>query len=92
MDLAVRTAKQAAGASREAFARALRAALQSHQTLLNGGQPMVDRERVSGQFVVEALNADGDIAKALCRLETVDRRLRAAFAGIARLFIDTTEP
>jgi SpoVK/Ycf46/Vps4 family AAA+-type ATPase len=84
IDLAVRTARQTADSSRPAFVQAVRAALESHRTLLNDGERFVEKDRVREDFTLDALNPDGDLEVVLRRLEAVDHALRASPApGLA---------
>lgn len=76
IDMAVRSAKQTAGGSRPAFLDAVRGTLEAHRTLLNGGQRVVDRDRVAGSFRREALSTDADLDAVQRRLEAADRALR----------------
>ena len=81
IDVAVRSAKQTAGRSRPEFVRAVRATLESHRTLLNGGQRVVNKDNVASHFRLEALNTDANMDRTLRRLRAVDRDLRSRAAG-----------
>jgi hypothetical protein len=78
VELAVRSAKAVAVDSREHFLWAVRESLEAHDALLEGGRRQANKEALSDEFVLAALNVAPDAQALLGRLESADRSLRAS--------------
>ncbi len=58
------------------FARALELSLEAHRTLLNGGVPVVNRDRPGQTFVSEGLDLKANLSRLFDQLQDFDRFLR----------------
>ena len=75
-DLAVKKAKEMGLKTKGAFIKSVKLALESHETLINGGERKVDRDRIDRSYSLDGLNIKGNINAVLTQLEKFDAYLR----------------
>ncbi|MBT3368238.1 MAG: ATP-binding protein, partial [Nitrospina sp.] len=75
-DLAVKKAKEMDLKTKGAFIEGVKLALEAHETLKNGGDKKVDRDRLDRGYSLEGLNIKGDIDAVISQLEKFDAYLR----------------
>jgi len=75
-DLAVKKAKEMDLKTKGAFIKGVKLALEAHETLKNGGDKKVDRDRIDRGYSLEGLNIKGDIDAVISQLEKFDAYLR----------------
>jgi len=76
MDLAVKKARESGCAAKHGFLEAVELALSAHETLINDGDRVVDREKTEKAYSLDGLNIKGDIAGLMTQLEKFDAFLR----------------
>ncbi len=76
IDLAVKKARDLSATDAAGFQRALKLSLEAHRTLLNGGVPVVNRDRPGKVFVMEGLNLTANLPHLFEQLQAFDRFLR----------------
>jgi len=76
MDLAVKKARESGCAAKHGFLEAVELALSAHETLMNDGDKVVDREKTEKAYSLDGLNIKGDIAGLMTQLEKFDAFLR----------------
>lgn len=75
-DLAVKKAKEMGLKTKGAFMESVKLALEAHETLKNGGEKKVDRDRIDKGYSLEGLNIKGDMDAVMTQLEMFDAYLR----------------
>ena len=75
-DLAVKKAKEMRLKTKGAFIRSVKLSLEAHETLKNGGEKKVDRDRIDKSYSLDGLNIRGDIKAVMAQLEKFDVYLR----------------
>jgi|APSaa5957512622_1039677.scaffolds.fasta_scaffold08649_2 transitional endoplasmic reticulum ATPase len=75
-DLAVKKAGEIGLKTKGAFIRSVKLALEAHETLKNGGEKKVDRDRIDKSYSLDGLNIKGDINAVMAQLEKFDAYLR----------------
>ena len=75
-DLAVKKAGEMGPKTKGAFMKNVKLALEAHETLINGGEKKVDRDRIDKNYSLEGLNIRGDINAVMAQLEKFDVYLR----------------
>ncbi|MFC1881804.1 AAA family ATPase [Thermodesulfobacteriota bacterium] len=76
IDLSAKKAVEKKIVSKKQFHRALKLALEAHETLSNFGEKKIDKDRLEKNFSLEGLNIDGDLDAMLKQLEAFDAYLR----------------
>ena len=76
VDLAVKKAGEMGPKTKGAFMRRVKLSLEAHETLINGGEKKVNRDRIDENYSLEGLNIKGDITAVLAQLEKFDAHLR----------------
>jgi len=77
-DLAVKKAKEMGLKTKGAFIESVKLALEAHETLKNGGEKKVDRDRIDKRYSLEGLNIKGDMDAVVAQLEIFDAYLRSS--------------
>ena len=77
-DLAVKKAKEMGLKTKGAFIRSVKLSLEAHETLKNGGEKKVDRDRIDKRYSLEGLNIKGDMDAVMAQLEVFDAYLRSS--------------
>jgi len=77
-DLAVKKAKEMGLKTKGAFIESVKLALEAHETLKNGGEEKVDRDRIDKRYSLEGLNIKGDMDAVMAQLEAFDAYLRSS--------------
>ena len=77
-DLAVKKAKEMDLKTKGAFIEGVKLALEAHETLKNGGDKKVDRDRIHKGYSLEGLNIKGDMDAVISQLEKFDTYLRSS--------------
>ncbi len=75
-DLAVKKAGEMGLKTKRAFIESVNLALEAHETLKNGGEKKVDRDRIDKKYSLNGLNIKGDINAVMVQLEKFDAYLR----------------
>ena len=75
-DLAVKKAKEMGLKTKGSFIEGVKLSLEAHETLINGGEMKMDRDRIDKNYSLEGLNITGDINAVLAQLEKFDAHLR----------------
>jgi transitional endoplasmic reticulum ATPase len=75
-DLAVKKAKEMGLKTKGAFIEGVKLSLEAHETLKNGGEKKIDRDRVDKSYSLEGLNIKGEINVVMAQLEKFDAYLR----------------
>jgi len=76
MDLAVKKAKETGQKTKRGFLETVELALAAHETLMNDGERMVDRDKIEKEYSLDGLNIKGDINAVMGQLEKFDAFLR----------------
>ena len=76
MDLAVKKAKETGQKTVSRFCETVELSLKAHETLMNEGERMVDRDKIEKEYSLDGLNIKGDIDAVMGQLEKFDAFLR----------------
>jgi len=80
IDLAVKKARESGVTTTDEFVGAVELALDAHETLMNDGDKVVDREKIEKAYSLDGLNIQGDIAGLMTQLKKFDAFLREGHA------------
>ena len=75
-DLAVKKAKEMGLKTKGSFIEGVKLSLEAHETLKNGGEKKVDRDRIDENYSLDGLNIKGEINVVMAQLEKFDAYLR----------------
>ena len=78
IDLAVKKAGETAYGRKNEFHKAVRLGLEACQSLLNDGQPPVNKEQIEKSYSLDGLNISDDPDSLMLRLEAFDQHLRSS--------------
>ena len=73
---AVETAVHLGKKGKASFTQAVRLTLDSHRTLLNGGETVRNKDKIEEHYSLEGLNTEGNLEDLLTRLKAFDHHLR----------------
>ncbi|MDX2446678.1 MAG: AAA family ATPase, partial [Desulfobacterales bacterium] len=76
IDLATRKAIENAPSSKINFLNTVKMTLESHQTLVNNGEELTNKDAIEKNYSIDGLNVDGDLNAMFKQLETFDAYLR----------------
>ncbi|MBL0731723.1 MAG: ATP-binding protein [Desulfosarcina sp.] len=78
IDLAVKKAGETTCGPKNEFHKAARLGLKACQSLINDGQPPVNKERIETSYSLAGLNISDDPDSLMLRLEAFDQHLRSS--------------